>query len=77
MHNQMMILSEEQTNQVNGGHISAAGGMSIFGIVFFLLEVPHIIMGIREFTNYLSERSAQGCQNVDENDTFTRFFCGY
>lgn len=71
----MTVLNDEQIAQVNGGHPVAAG-LGILGTVILILEIPHMFMGIVEFTNYVGERWNNGCQNIDENDYFTKFFCG-
>ena len=53
----MYIITVDELNRIGGGS------------PLFLLELPHLIMGIREFTNY-----AVGCWQgsiTRENDPFT------
>ncbi len=73
MNSQLTVLSDEQVAQVSGGH--AVPGMGVFGMILLILEIPHAIVGIIEFTNYVGERWENGCQNIEEGDHFTSFFC--
>lgn len=60
----MRILNNDEIQMTQGGHIG-----------FFLLELPHILMGLREFINYLADRSIHGCQNIEPSDYVTEFIC--
>lgn len=59
------LIKDEQLSQISGGNLG----------ILFLLELPHIIMGIREFTNYTVDLYQEGCQEVDDKDHFTHCFC--
>lgn len=63
----MQDISESDLNHISGGHFDG-------GPILFILGLPHLIMGIREFTNYIAERTQRGCE-YDEDDYFTAFFC--
>ena len=74
MNTQFSVLSNEQVQQVSGGH-AAAAGLGILGTVLLILEIPHAIVGIIELTNYIGGRWENGCQNIPEDDYFTRYIC--
>ena len=63
MNNQLSLIPNDQLNAVSGGHL---------GAVILILELPHIFMGIREFTNYMGDRI--GGNQIEEDDYFTQFF---
>ncbi|MBN9286941.1 MAG: hypothetical protein BGO43_04695 [Gammaproteobacteria bacterium 39-13] len=70
MSSELTVIPEDQLSQISGGH-SGIG-------LLLLLELPHIIMGLREFVNYVGERWHDGCQNIEEHDYFTKIlFCGF
>lgn len=57
--------------------VQAVSGAHSHSYYFLILELPHLFMGFVEFVNYFAELSKNGCQNVDEDDHFTQFFCNY
>lgn len=61
----MQILNDHEISSVSGGNW-----------FFFVLELPHILMGLREFVNYAADRAIYGCTNIDEGDYITHFVCG-
>lgn len=61
---QLTILSDEQISQVSGGHVTELG-------VMFFLSIPHIIMGLVEFTNYVGEKCNEGWL-ADPSDYFAQ-----
>lgn len=67
MKNEPTLLTESQITQVSAG----LGWKT----ALFILEIPHIIMGIREFTNYTVDLLNKGCDDIDENDHFTQGLC--
>lgn len=70
MKTNLSVLSFEEINLVSGGHF---GFGSALAVTIGILELPHIFMGLKEFTNYVVELT-QG--NIEPNDYFTQFFVG-
>ncbi|MCS5708526.1 hypothetical protein CC99x_006345 [Candidatus Berkiella cookevillensis] len=64
MNTALKVLNQTEIEQVQGGNL-----------FFYLLELPHIIMGLREFVNYAIGRGINGCENIDESDYITQGFC--
>lgn len=60
----LKVLNQAEIEQVQGGNL-----------FFYLLELPHIVMGLREFVNYAVGRVINGCENIDETDYITQGFC--
>lgn len=65
MQSTLREIPEDQLHAVSGGHLST---------ILLVLELPHLFVGIREFTNYVADRWVNGSQNIEEGDYFTRFF---
>ena len=59
-----ILLTQDEINQVSGGNI-----------FIHLLEIPHILMGLREFINFAIDRSIYGCGNIDGDDYLTQNMC--
>lgn len=59
--------------EISGG-ISKSTVFAVGGVIWGILEIPHIIMGMREFANYTMGLYKYGCAQ-DENDHFTKLFC--
>ncbi len=68
MNSQVRMLNNEEIQSISGGH----GGS---GMIMLLLGIPHIIIGIIEFTNYFGERIAKGCDDIEGNDYFAKGMC--
>jgi|GEM_PF-6864906 len=64
----LIPLSKTITQQIHGGLSLEA--------VLMIVEIPHAILIARESTNYIGKLWVEGCKGVDENDYFTKFFCG-
>jgi bacteriocin-like protein len=62
MNTQMTVISQEELKQISGGHATELG-------IMFVLSIPHVIMGLIEFTNYVGDKYANGWL-TDENDYF-------
>ncbi len=58
----LRLLNEAEINQVSGGHTPAMTGITILGTIWLILEIPHLIMGIVEFTNWVTDLHA-GCES--------------
>lgn len=63
----MKVLNQAQIQQVSAGH--GEEGLLLY------LAIPHIIIGIIEFTNYFGNRIANGCDNIEEDDYFAKGMC--
>lgn len=68
MHKEVRLLNEKEVQEISAGH----GGS---GTLLFVLGIPHMIIGIIEFTNYVGERIANGCENIEDNDYFAKGIC--
>ena len=73
MKSEVRVLSQMEIQQISGGHPSAALGA--FGIAILIAEIPHMIVGFREFVNYVGQLWVHGCDNVEEDDYFSRGIC--
>jgi len=62
-------LSFEQCEQVSAGHGD--------GIIMLILGLPHVLMGLYEFTNFIAGRAIHGCSNIDDGDYVTEWTCHY
>lgn len=69
MNKALTVLSAEQVQDVSGGHST----LSILGGIITVLELPHIFMGLKEFTNYAIDMYQSGGQ-YEEGDHFSKFF---
>lgn len=56
MKSEIRALNEQEVHYVSGGHGSRSQWKPI-AIGLFLLELPHIIMGLIEFTNFTIDLS--------------------
>jgi hypothetical protein len=65
---QLTEIPAHQLHRVSGGHVPIVEGLSLL----FILEIPHIIMGMRELVNYIGERWNNGADNIDDEDYFTQ-----
>ncbi len=71
MQKEVRLLNEFEVQQISGGH----SAMGTFGMAILFLEIPHMIVGLREFVNYVGGLWANGCDNLEEDDYFTRGIC--
>lgn len=71
MQSNLREIPVEQLNEISGGHPATIGGA--FAIAFAILEVPHALVGVREFTNYVADRWHNGFENIEEGDYFTEY----
>jgi hypothetical protein len=69
----MKIIPVSHLTSISAGHPATAAVGTGISVIFFL-ELPHIIMGIREFTNYTIDCWQQGGYIEENNDHFTAFF---
>jgi hypothetical protein len=61
MNTSLRVLNEAEIVQVSGGHGGLAKKITILGTLFFILELPHMIMGMVEFTNWVTDLYGSGC----------------
>jgi hypothetical protein len=73
MNKKPIELSPAALLEISGG-IGKSTIFAVGGVIWGILEIPHIIMGMREFANYTTELYLHGCAH-DENDHFTKLFC--
>lgn len=71
MNNQLSVIPTNQLHLVCGG-LNCTTVVAIGGTILGILELPHIFMGIREFTNYVGDRINKGTE-VEPGDYFTQF----
>lgn len=70
MNNSLTVIPAEQLRAISGGHTAE---LTTIGMIVLGLELPHIFMGIKEFTNYVVDVCQHG---ADEDDHFSQFFIG-
>jgi hypothetical protein len=70
MQSTLREIPQDQLHAISGGHAA----LGVFSTVMLVLEIPHMIVGIREFTNYVADRWVNGGQNIEDGDYFTQFF---
>lgn len=73
--NSVRTLNSDEIQQISGGHPSAAASMGMLGTVVLIMEIPHLIVGLREFVNYVGELWVEGCDHIEEDDYFSRGIC--
>ena len=61
------LIPEEALTQIQGG--------LFFEVLFPILEIPHILIGFREFYNYAVDRQLNGCIKIEPGDYFSDHIC--
>lgn len=69
METQLRSLTQEEVGKVSGGHLEG-------GLLLTLIELPHLIMGLREFTNYAGDLWYRGRNGIDPEDYFSQWIFG-
>lgn len=74
MNTELRTLDENELQSVHGGmHWPPKG---VIGIALFILEIPHMLIGVKEFTDYTGSLWNKGCDGLDEDEYFSRGLCG-
>lgn len=64
----MRTLLKNECSETQGAALEA---------LIMLIEIPHVLMGLREFINYSVDFYEYGCDNIDSRDHVGQALCSW